>query len=126
MGVRLKIPVKLIHGCFQAFAKEAEDSFAHPGHDLSHNLFFLGGEIAEDIGNNVSLTDFGCCWSSNAYPKAREVLASQFGDGGANPFVSTRATTLTKADFTQGEVKVIMDDEEVVGAGIELTYQSAN
>jgi hypothetical protein len=40
--------------------------------------------------------------------------------------VSTRAATVADADFTQGKVKVIVDDEEVIKIDLKFLYQSAN
>jgi hypothetical protein len=38
----------------------------------------------------------------------------------------TRATTLAEAELTQGEVKVIMNNQKVVKVDIKFLYQSTN
>ena len=120
----------LIHSYYQTFGEEAEDGFTYLGYDLGHGMLFIGGEIAEHIGNNISVTDFSrafnCGWSADAYSDTRKILASKLSDDRFNPFMSTGAAALADADFAQGEVKVITDDQEVIEGDIEPLYQPAN
>ncbi len=113
-----------IHSCHQTFGEEAENSFTHPGYDPGNGLFFARGETTKHIGNNVSFADFSR--PSDAYPKTEKILTPQPGNDGINPFMTARATTLANTDFTQGEVKVIVNDDEIIEVDIELFYQPAN
>jgi len=75
----INILIIFVHGGHETLAEETINSFTHPGYDLNYNLFFFGGEITKYISNNISLAGFGKAfgsWSSNTYPKAREILVS--------------------------------------------------
>jgi len=117
-----------VHNGQETFGKEAEEGFTHYGYDPGDGLLFIRGEIAEHIVNNIGLAvfDIGYSRSSDAYPEAGEVPAFQAGDDGINPSVPTRAATLADADFAQRKVKVIVDDQKVVGADIESFYQKVD
>ena len=43
-----------------------------------------------------------------------EILAAKVSDYGINPFVSGSATLSAEANFAQGEVKVIVNDNQVI------------
>ena len=116
----------LVHGCCQAFTEEAKGSFSYLGYDLTDDLLFLSSEIAQHVGNNISFANLSSVLSysrsSSAYPKTGKILTSETGDNGFYPLMPSRATAVPNADFTQREVKVIVDNQKVIDVDIELSY----
>jgi hypothetical protein len=77
-GVRLRILVKLIHGGSQTLGEEAEEGFGNFGYNWGNSLFLLGGEVAEDIVNNLFLAGFSR--PPDAYSDTDKILTAQLGD----------------------------------------------
>ena len=50
---------------------------------------------------------------SNAHTNSREVLAPQMSDNRPHPFVPPRASALPDAYLAQGEIEIVVDNEEV-------------
>ncbi len=124
------LTIVFIHYRHQTLGEEAEDSFAHPWYDLGNDLFLIGSKVTEHIGNNIGFTDLsrasGDSWSPDAYPNTDEIATAQLGNDGINPFVPARAATLANTDFTQSEVKVVMNDKEIIKVDIEFFNQPAD
>jgi len=113
--------VVFIHGCGQAFSEQAEDGLIHPGYRLADDLPFLSSEITEHIINNISLPGFH--WSPDAYPDPDKVLAAQFIDYRVYPFLSPGTASPAQAHFTQWQVKVIVNDDNVIKGNMKLFCQ---
>jgi hypothetical protein len=96
---------------------------------LSNDPPLLAGKITEHIRDYVLITLNlipGSNWPSNAHPQAGKILISQSRDNGINPIMSPGAATTTEADFAQGKVKVIVNDEKVIRSHVKSTHQPAD
>ena len=122
IDIGLIIPV---HGCGQTFGKEIVDGFAYSGYDRGDDLLLVEGEVTEHIGDNIGFAWFGYSWAPDANPKTRKSLTAQAGDDRFYPLVPAGATTLADAYLTHGEVKVVLNDQEVIETNVKSLYQAA-
>jgi hypothetical protein len=93
--------VVLVHGCGQTFGEKAEDGFTDHGYYAGDGSFFIGGKVAEHVGNNVFLANLSLIRSSNAHPNTNEILTAQFVDDRINAFVPAGAAAVTNTNFSQ-------------------------
>lgn len=59
----------------------------------------------------------------DANSDSRKILTAQAGNDGIHTLVSARAASLPKTNLAQGQVDVVMDDEEVVEGNLEFLHQ---
>jgi len=112
------LSVMLVHGGGDAICNQAMNSVSDLRIDLSNDGLFSGGEIAENIVDGIYPFGESFCstfsWS-NAYANPGEVLAFQMSDNRVDSFVTPRASTLSDAYLAQGEIEVVVDDNQVFG-----------
>jgi len=109
--------VKFVHGDLKSLGDEAGHRLADFRYNSGDNASFFGGEIAEHIVDDLSFLigggTFGYIRSPDAYPDAVEVPAAKSGDYGIKSFVPAGTAAWADANFAQGQVKVIVNNNKV-------------
>jgi len=124
----IKQLIELAHCRFYSLAKKTIDGFRYLDNYRFKYCFFLAGEIAEHI-IDYSVLAHGLLLrlrSSNPHPDSGEVLASQGGNNGVHPLVSSRASAPPQANFAQGQIEVIVYYQEVAQRNVMLTHQASH
>jgi hypothetical protein len=124
----IKRLVELTHRRFYPLGKKAVNGFGYPGNYRLDYRFFLGGEIAEHIIDYGVLANglLLCLGPPNPHPDSGEVLASQGGNNGVHPLVSSRAPILAQANLAQGQIEVIVYYQKVAQWNVMLMYQASH
>jgi hypothetical protein len=119
--------VELAHCRIYTLAKKTIDGFRYINNCELGYRFFLWKEIAKHvIDYSVFINGrFFPLGTPNSHPDSGEVLAFQSGNNGIHPFVSSRASAPSQANFAQGQVEVIMYYQEVAQGNVMLVHQAS-
>ena len=123
----IKRLVELAHCRLYPLGEKTIDGFGYLGNYRLDYRFFLGKKIAEHIIDYSVLAN-GLLFrlgAPNPHPDSGEVLASQSGNNRIHPFVSSRASAPSQANFAQGQVEVIMYYQEVAQGNVMLVHQAS-
>jgi len=125
--IPVKWLVKLAHCLFYPLGKKAINGFSYLGDCRLDYRFFLGKEIAEHIMdyNVLAKRSPFRLGAPNPHPDSGEVLALQSGNNRIHPFVSSRTSAPSQADFAQGQVEVIVYYQEVAQGNVVLVHQAS-